>query len=188
MSETFGIAFARVKLLGLQNTRTTEDQLAWGDDNKATLHDCCQVMFVGLQAARQGSTALPDMETRSHAAAGNSADLYVRPGQLYCLLSLHYANVVITLLVCHQYASSTPYIYFPSSFCMLLRCLIATTMPECKDINEYERAAAGSCLPMSNTSICKQIIHSCCKQDPGVASALQAVMPVSITLLGYKPP
>ena len=34
-----------------------------------------------LQAARQGSTAMPDMELRSRAAVGTSADLYVRPGE-----------------------------------------------------------------------------------------------------------
>lgn len=48
----------------------------------------CGMTETYVQAARQGSTAMPDMELRSQAAVGKSADLYVRPGQLFFFCSM----------------------------------------------------------------------------------------------------
>ena len=50
---------------------------------------------VFLQAARQGSVAMPDIELRSPAAVGSSADLYVRPGPLWLSLLASYSSHAI---------------------------------------------------------------------------------------------
>ena len=67
----------------------------------------CSVQHQGscaVQAAREGSSAMPDMELRSRAAVGNSADLYVRPGTVTSAETIALCtkeNVVI--ITCSEY-------------------------------------------------------------------------------------